>query len=86
MVSVLALQTYHLTQLHPASAYQSCRLPWVLHFADKSSKEFQRRDSMNANFLLFQMMNSLMNIVVNRLDSRYQRIRRSLKIATVTPL
>lgn len=41
-LEVLALQTYHLTQLHPASGFQSCRLPWVLHLADKSSKEFQR--------------------------------------------
>lgn len=41
-LEVLALQTYHLTQLHPASAFRSSRLPWVLHLADKSSKEFQR--------------------------------------------
>ncbi|WP_297758106.1 argonaute PAZ domain-containing protein [Thermosynechococcus sp.] len=41
-LELLALQTYHLTQLHPASGFSSCRLPWVLHFADKSSKEFQR--------------------------------------------
>lgn len=41
-LEVLALQTYHLTQLHPASGFRSCRLPWVLHLADKSSKEFQR--------------------------------------------
>jgi len=46
-LDVLALQTYHLTQLHPASAYQACRLPWVLHFADKSSKEFQRIGQMS---------------------------------------
>jgi len=46
-LNVLALQTYHLTQLHPASAYQACRLPWVLHFADKSSKEFQRIGQMS---------------------------------------
>lgn len=41
-LKLLALQTYHLTQLHPASGFQSCRLPWVLHLADRSSKEFQR--------------------------------------------
>lgn len=41
-LELLALQTYHLTQLHPASGFQSCRLPWVLHLADRSSKEFQR--------------------------------------------
>ena len=41
-LELLALQTYHLTKLHPASGFRSCRLPWVLHLADKSSKEFQR--------------------------------------------
>ena len=41
-LEILALQTYHLTQLHPASGFRSCRLPWVLHLADRSSKEFQR--------------------------------------------
>jgi hypothetical protein len=41
-LELLALQTYHLSRLHPASGFQSCRLPWVLHLADKSSKEFQR--------------------------------------------
>jgi argonaute family protein len=41
-LEVLALQTFHLTQLHPASGFRSCRLPWVLHLADRSSKEFQR--------------------------------------------
>ncbi len=41
-LELLALQTYHLTRLHPASGFQACRLPWVLHLADKSSKEFQR--------------------------------------------
>ncbi|QUW04140.1 argonaute PAZ domain-containing protein [Chloracidobacterium validum] len=41
-LELLALQTYHLSQLHPASGFQSCRLPWVLHLADRSSKEFQR--------------------------------------------
>jgi Argonaute PAZ domain len=41
-LEVLAIQTYHLTQLHPASGFRSCRLPWVLHLADRSSKEFQR--------------------------------------------
>ncbi|NEQ96876.1 MAG: hypothetical protein F6K30_09150 [Cyanothece sp. SIO2G6] len=41
-LELLALQTYHLSQLHPASGFRSCRLPWVLHLADRSSKEFQR--------------------------------------------
>lgn len=41
-LEILALQIYHLTQLHPASGFRSCRLPWVLHLVDKSSKEFQR--------------------------------------------
>jgi hypothetical protein len=41
-LELLALQTYHLTQLHPASGFRSARLPWVLHLADRSSKEFQR--------------------------------------------
>jgi hypothetical protein len=41
-LELLALQTYHLTQLHPASGFSASRLPWVLHLADKSSKEFQR--------------------------------------------
>jgi argonaute family protein len=41
-LELIAVQTYHLTQLHPASGFRSCRLPWVLHLADKSSKEFQR--------------------------------------------
>ena len=41
-LEMLALQTYHLSQLHPASGFRSCRLPWVLHLADRSSKEFQR--------------------------------------------
>jgi len=46
-LELLALQTYHLTKLHPASGFQSCRLPWVLHLADKSSKEFQRIGQMS---------------------------------------
>jgi hypothetical protein len=46
-LEVLALQTYHLTKLHPASGYSSSRLPWVLHLADKSSKEFQRIGQMS---------------------------------------
>lgn len=46
-LELLALQTYHLTQLHPASGFRSCRLPWVLHLADKSSKEFQRIEQMS---------------------------------------
>jgi len=41
-LEMIALQTYHLSQLHPASGFRSCRLPWVLHLADRSSKEFQR--------------------------------------------
>jgi argonaute family protein len=41
-LELIALQTYQLSQLHPASGFKSCRLPWVLHLADKSSKEFQR--------------------------------------------
>jgi argonaute family protein len=41
-LELLALQTYHLTQLHPASGFRSSRLPWVLHLADRNSKEFQR--------------------------------------------
>jgi argonaute family protein len=44
-LEILALQTYHLSQLHPASGFQACRLPWVLHFADKSGKEFQHLGS-----------------------------------------
>ncbi|MFS8907941.1 argonaute PAZ domain-containing protein [Synechococcus sp. OH2] len=50
-LEVLALQTYHLSQLHPASGFQACRLPWVLHFADKSGKEFQRLGSNIFNVL-----------------------------------
>jgi Argonaute PAZ domain len=46
-LEVLALQTYHLTKLHPASGYSTARLPWVLHLADKSSKEFQRIEQMS---------------------------------------
>ena len=42
-LELLALQTYHLTQLHPASGFRSCRLPWVLHLADKSSVTAQPR-------------------------------------------
>jgi argonaute family protein len=41
-LATLALQTYHLSQLHPASGFRASRLPWVLHLADRSSKEFQR--------------------------------------------
>lgn len=41
-LEVLATQIYHLSELHPGSGFQSCRLPWVLHLADRSSKEFQR--------------------------------------------
>ncbi len=43
----LATQIYHLSCLHPGSGYQSCRLPWVLHLADRSSKEFQRIGQMD---------------------------------------
>ncbi len=46
-LELLAIQTYHLTKLHPASGYSSSRLPWVLHLADKSSKEFQRIGQMS---------------------------------------
>jgi argonaute family protein len=46
-LEVIALQTYHQTKLHPASGYSSARLPWVLHLADKSSKEFQRLGQMS---------------------------------------
>lgn len=41
-LELLALQSYYLTLLLPASGFQYCRLPWVLHIADRSSKEFQR--------------------------------------------
>jgi len=54
-LEVLAIQTYHLSQLHPASGFQPCRLPWVLHFADKSSKEFQRIG--NSIFSVLQNIN-----------------------------
>jgi len=46
-LELLALQTYHLSQLHPASGFRACRLPWVLHLADKSGKEFQRLGQMS---------------------------------------
>ncbi|WP_448380690.1 argonaute PAZ domain-containing protein [Gloeomargarita sp.] len=46
-LELLALQTYHLSQLHPASGFCACRLPWVLHLADKSGKEFQRLGQMS---------------------------------------
>jgi hypothetical protein len=46
-LEMLALQTYHLSQLHPASGFRSCRLPWVLHLADISSKEFQHIGQIN---------------------------------------
>ncbi len=41
-LDVLATQIYHLSCLHPGSASSGCRLPWVLHLADRSAKEFQR--------------------------------------------
>ena len=46
-LELLAIQTYHLTKLSPASGYSSSRLPCVLHLADKSSKEFQRIGQMS---------------------------------------
>ena len=46
-LELLAIQTYHLTKLHPASGYSSSRLPYVLHSADKHSKEFQRIGQMS---------------------------------------
>nr|WP_277815515.1 argonaute PAZ domain-containing protein [Cyanobacterium stanieri] len=46
-LNILALQTYHLAQLNPASGYSASRLPWVLHLADKSSKEMQRMGSVS---------------------------------------
>ena len=39
---VLAQQIDRLSQLHPASASFSSRLPMVLHYADKMAKEVQR--------------------------------------------
>ncbi|XFA72641.1 argonaute PAZ domain-containing protein [Thermosynechococcaceae cyanobacterium Okahandja] len=41
-LQMLALQTYHLAQLHPGSGFSHARLPWVLHLAHKSSQEFSR--------------------------------------------
>ncbi|WP_448525162.1 argonaute PAZ domain-containing protein [Parathermosynechococcus lividus] len=46
-LELLALQTYHLAQLHPASGYSHARLPWVLHFAHKSSQEFSRIEPLS---------------------------------------
>ncbi len=44
---LLALQTYHLAQLHPASGFSHARLPWVLHLAHKSSQEFSRIEPLS---------------------------------------
>ena len=42
-LEIIAQQTYNQCQLHPASGYSNgSRLPWVLHLADKTSKELQR--------------------------------------------
>ncbi len=41
-LELIARQVYQQCQLHPASGYRHARLPWVLHLADKSSKEFQK--------------------------------------------
>lgn len=42
-LDIIAQQTYQQCQLHPASGYSNgSRLPWVLHLADKTSKELQR--------------------------------------------
>uniref|UniRef100_UPI00261894AF Piwi domain-containing protein n=1 Tax=uncultured Thermosynechococcus sp. TaxID=436945 RepID=UPI00261894AF len=43
----LAIQTYHLTQLHPGSAFSHARLPWVLHLAHRLSQEFSRLPSLD---------------------------------------
>ncbi len=45
-LDLIACQTYQQCQLHPASGYSHARLPWVLHLADKSSKEFQKAGSI----------------------------------------
>jgi hypothetical protein len=45
-LELIARQTYQQCQLHPASGYRHARLPWVLHLADKSSKEFQKVGSI----------------------------------------
>ncbi|MCI3279922.1 hypothetical protein L5470_02815 [Synechococcus sp. PCC 6717] len=36
-----------MAQLHPASGYGHARLPWVLHFAHKSSQEFSRIEPLS---------------------------------------
>ena len=42
-LDIIAQQTYSQCQLHPASGYSGgSRLPWVLHLADKTSKEVQK--------------------------------------------
>ncbi len=45
-LELIARQTYQQCQLHPASGYSHARLPWVLHLADKSSREFQKVGSI----------------------------------------
>jgi len=45
-LELIARQVYQQCQLHPASGYSHARLPWVLHLADKSSKEFQKAGSI----------------------------------------
>ncbi|MDM7327021.1 MAG: argonaute PAZ domain-containing protein [Thermosynechococcus sp. Uc] len=57
-LDLLAVQTYHLAQLHPASAFSHARLPWVLHLAHLHSQEFARiknfslLDSIDRNKLI----------------------------------
>lgn len=46
-LELLALQTYHLTQLHPGSAFSHARLPWVLHLAHRHSQEFSRIEPLS---------------------------------------
>lgn len=45
-LELIARQVYQQCQLHPASGYSHARLPWVLHLADKSSREFQKVGSI----------------------------------------
>lgn len=47
-LKLLALQTYHLTQLHPGSAFSHARLPWVLHLAHRHSQEFARVEPLSS--------------------------------------
>ncbi|MFN4065897.1 MAG: argonaute PAZ domain-containing protein [Thermosynechococcus sp.] len=46
-LDLLAIQTYHLTQLHPGSAFSHARLPWVLHLAHRHSQEFARIEPLS---------------------------------------